>query len=74
MSRRSAFPLRRTAGLGDHGLNPLNLKVICGVLPSVFLMGLVLGICRAVTGSALASACAQGACNLLLMWALAGPF
>ncbi|MEV4685468.1 CPBP family intramembrane glutamic endopeptidase [Streptomyces kurssanovii] len=59
--------------LGDYGLNPLNLKVICGVLPSVFLMGLALGICRAVTGSALASACAQGACNLLLLWALAGP-
>lgn len=58
--------------LGDYGLNPLNLKVICGVLPSVFLMGLALGICRAVTGSALASACAQGVCNLLLLWAVAG--
>jgi hypothetical protein len=50
----------------------LNLKVICGVLPSVFLMGLALGIRRAVTGSGLASACAQGICNPLLR-AAAGP-
>lgn len=59
--------------LGDYGLNPLNLRVICGVLPSVFLMGLALGVCRAVTGSALACACAQGACNLLLLGAVAAP-
>ncbi|MEU0250480.1 CPBP family intramembrane glutamic endopeptidase [Streptomyces sp. NPDC006235] len=56
--------------LGDYGLNPLNLRVVCGVLPSVFLMGLALGICRAVTGSALACAVAQGMCNLLLLGAV----
>jgi uncharacterized protein len=60
--------------LGDYGLNPLNLRVICGVLPSVFLMGLALGVCRAVTGSALACAFAQGACNLLLLGAVVAPF
>lgn len=60
--------------LGDYGLNPLNLRVVCGVLPSVFVMGLALGICRAWTGSALAAAFAQGTANLLLLawvlWAL----
>lgn len=56
--------------LGDYGLNPLNVKVVCGVLPSVFFMGLALGICRAVTGSALACAAAQGVCNLLLLGAV----
>ncbi|MFM9629140.1 lysostaphin resistance A-like protein [Streptomyces galilaeus] len=56
--------------LGDYGLNPLNLRVVCGVLPSVFFMGLALGICRAVTGSALACAAAQGVCNLLLLGAV----
>jgi hypothetical protein len=34
---------------------------------------LPMGICRAVTGSALASACARGACNLLLLWAPGSP-
>ncbi|MFI1016650.1 lysostaphin resistance A-like protein [Streptomyces sp. NPDC020965] len=58
--------------LGDYGLNPFNLRVICGVLPSVFLMGLALGVCRALTGSALACAVAQGSCNLLLLWAVTG--
>ncbi|MFI9721849.1 CPBP family intramembrane glutamic endopeptidase [Streptomyces sp. NPDC052396] len=57
--------------LGDYGLHPLNPKVICGVLPSVFLMGLALGVCRALTGSALACAVAQGVCNLLLLGAIA---
>ncbi|MGW2254657.1 CPBP family intramembrane glutamic endopeptidase [Kitasatospora sp. NPDC001660] len=60
--------------LGDYGLNPLNVQVICGVLPSVFAMGVALGVCRAWTGSALASAVAQGTANLLLLawvlWAL----
>ncbi|MGW6916528.1 CPBP family intramembrane glutamic endopeptidase [Kitasatospora sp. NPDC054939] len=60
--------------LGDYGLNPFNARVICGVLPSVFVMGLALGICRAWTGSALASTLAQGTANLLLLgwvlWAL----
>ncbi|MBV6698057.1 CPBP family intramembrane glutamic endopeptidase [Kitasatospora aureofaciens] len=60
--------------LGDYGLNPLNGWVICGVLPSVFAMGVALGVCRAWTGSALASAVAQGTANLLLLawvlWAL----
>ncbi|MFD7905084.1 CPBP family intramembrane glutamic endopeptidase [Kitasatospora sp. NPDC059747] len=60
--------------LGDYGLNPLNARVICGVLPSVFAMGVALGVCRAWTGSALASAVAQGTANLLLLawvlWAL----
>ncbi|MQS11114.1 CPBP family intramembrane metalloprotease [Streptomyces kaniharaensis] len=57
--------------LGDYGLNPLNGWVICGVLPSVFAMGVALGVCRAWTGSALASALAQGAANLLLLaWVL----
>lgn len=55
--------------LGDYGLNPLNWKVVCGLLPSVFLMGLALGLVRAATGSALACALAQGACNLLLLGA-----
>ncbi|MEI5101460.1 CPBP family intramembrane glutamic endopeptidase [Streptomyces sp. PmtG] len=55
--------------LGDYGLNPYNPKVICGLLPSVFLMGLALGLCRALTGSALACAAAQGTCNLLLLGA-----
>ncbi|MFH9071628.1 CPBP family intramembrane glutamic endopeptidase [Streptomyces alboflavus] len=57
--------------VGDYGLNPFNLKVLCGLLPSVFLMGLALGVLRAVTGSALACAAAQGVCNLLLLGAAA---
>ncbi|MFJ5119562.1 type II CAAX prenyl endopeptidase Rce1 family protein [Kitasatospora sp. NPDC088548] len=60
--------------LGDYGLHPFDTRVICGVLPSVFTMGLALGICRAWTGSALAGAVAQGTANLLLLgwvlWAL----
>ncbi|GHA56018.1 hypothetical protein GCM10010330_04380 [Streptomyces tendae] len=56
--------------LGDYGLRPFNVQVICGVLPSVFLMGLALGVCRAVTGSAVACAVAQGVCNLLLLGAV----
>ncbi|MFF1793957.1 lysostaphin resistance A-like protein [Kitasatospora sp. NPDC086009] len=60
--------------LGDYGLNPFDTRVITGVLPSVFTMGLALGVCRAWTGSALASAVAQGTANLLLLgwvlWAL----
>ncbi|MEU6231731.1 CPBP family intramembrane glutamic endopeptidase [Kitasatospora sp. NPDC047058] len=60
--------------LGDYGLHPFDTRVICGVLPSVFAMGLALGICRAWTGSALAGALAQGTANLLLLgwvlWAL----
>ncbi|KUF16295.1 CPBP family intramembrane glutamic endopeptidase [Streptomyces silvensis] len=57
--------------VGDYGLNPFNWKVLCGLLPSVFLMGLALGFLRAVTGSALACAAAQGVCNLLLLGAAA---
>ncbi|MEV6400113.1 CPBP family intramembrane glutamic endopeptidase [Streptomyces sp. NPDC051907] len=79
--RRGAYPAIVVTALawslvhlGDYGLNPLNLKVICGVLPSVFLMGLALGVCRAITGSALACAVAQGVCNLLLLAAVTGPF
>jgi membrane protease YdiL (CAAX protease family) len=53
--------------LGNYGLNPLNGEVVLGVLPSVFCMGLALGFCRAVTGSAIASAIAQGTANLLLV-------
>ncbi|MER5863146.1 CPBP family intramembrane glutamic endopeptidase [Kitasatospora sp. NPDC002040] len=57
--------------LGDYGLQPLNARVICGVLPSVFVMGLALGICRAWTGSALACAVAQGTANLVMLgWVL----
>ncbi|MFD0568603.1 CPBP family intramembrane glutamic endopeptidase [Kitasatospora gansuensis] len=57
--------------LGDYGLQPFNARVICGVLPSVFVMGLALGVCRAWTGSALACAVAQGTANLLLLgWVL----
>ncbi|MFD9907018.1 CPBP family intramembrane glutamic endopeptidase [Streptomyces sp. NPDC059063] len=55
--------------VGDYGLHPYNPKVLCGLLPSVFLMGLALGFCRAVTGSAFACALAQGVCNLLLLGA-----
>ncbi|TCO62237.1 CPBP family intramembrane glutamic endopeptidase [Actinocrispum wychmicini] len=53
--------------LGNYGLNPPNGGVILGVLPSVFCMGLALGFCRALTGSVLASAIAQGTANLLLV-------
>lgn len=52
--------------LGDYGLAPLNAKVIFGVLPSVFVMGLALGWCRLITGSVIACAVAQGTANLLL--------
>jgi membrane protease YdiL (CAAX protease family) len=57
--------------LGDYGLNPFDLAVILGVLPSVFVMGLALGWCRLRAGSVLASALAQGLANLLLAaWVL----
>jgi len=57
--------------LGDYGLNPADSAVVAGVLPSVLLMGLALGICRVATGSVLACAAAQGTANtLLILWAL----
>lgn len=52
--------------LGDYGLAPFDARVVLGVLPSVFVMGLALGWCRLVTGSALACAGAQGVANLAL--------
>lgn len=59
--------------LGNYGLVPFNPDVICGVLPSVFCMGLALGICRAVTGSCVGSFLAQGVANLLLVaWVTTG--
>jgi len=55
--------------LGDYGLHPLNLAVVAGMVPSVFLMGLALTLCRLRTGSVFASAAAQGIANLLLaLW------
>jgi hypothetical protein len=55
--------------LGDYGLHPLNLAVVAGMVPSVFLMGLALTSCRLRTGSVFASAAAQGIANLLLaLW------
>ncbi len=57
--------------LGDYGLQPLDGKVIAGVLPSVLLMGLALGWCRVRTGSVHACVVAQGVANLLLLgWVL----
>lgn len=53
--------------VGDYGLAPFNPNVLAGVLPSVFCMGLALGICRAITGSCIASFVAQGVSNLLLV-------
>jgi membrane protease YdiL (CAAX protease family) len=53
--------------LGNYGLVPFNPDVICGVLPSVFCMGLALGICRVITGSCVGSIVAQGVANLLLV-------
>lgn len=58
--------------IGDYGLNPLNSLVLAGMLPSVFLMGVALGICRLVTGSVLGSIVAQGVANVLLAaWVVA---
>jgi membrane protease YdiL (CAAX protease family) len=57
--------------LGDYGLNPVSGPVLAGMLPSVFLMGLALGICRLRTGSVAACIAAQGAANVLLAgWAV----
>jgi uncharacterized protein len=53
--------------LGNYGLVPFNPGVVGGVLPSVFCMGLALGICRAITGSCVGSFVAQGTANLLLL-------
>ncbi|WP_326957571.1 CPBP family intramembrane glutamic endopeptidase [Amycolatopsis sp. NBC_01286] len=53
--------------VGNYGLIPFNPAVLAGVLPSVFCMGLALGICRTITGSCVASFVAQGVANLLLV-------
>ena len=53
--------------MGDYGLKPLNSLVLAGMLPSVFLMGVALGVCRLVTGSVVGSIIAQGVANLLLL-------
>lgn len=55
--------------LGDYGLHPLNLAVVAGMVPSVFVMGLALTWCRLRTGSVYGSAAAQGTANLILaLW------
>lgn len=56
--------------LGDYGLKPFDAEVAAGAVLSVFLMGLALGLCRAVTGSVPACAAAQGVCNLMLLAAV----
>lgn len=57
--------------LGNYGLVPFNGKVIAGLLPSVFCMGIALGVARVATGSVLGSAIAQGGANLgLVAWAV----
>lgn len=57
--------------LGDYGLNPVDMSVLAGVLPSVFLMGIALGWCRLWTRSVVGSAVAQGCANLMLvLWVL----
>ena len=58
--------------LGDYGLTPFDPIMIAAMLPSVALMGLALGACRVITGSAVACVVAQGAGNLVLVaWAYA---
>lgn len=57
--------------VGDYGLNPYDGTVLWGMLASVLVMGIALGICRRITGSVLASILAQGTANLLLLvWAV----
>jgi hypothetical protein len=53
--------------VGYYRLVPFNPAVLSGVLPSMFCMGLALGICRAITGSCFARFVAQGLANLLLV-------
>jgi CAAX protease family protein len=57
--------------LGDYGLAPWNPRMILGMIPSVFVMGLALGWCRVAADSVVASIAAQGLANLALAaWVL----
>jgi uncharacterized protein len=57
--------------LGDYGLHPFDGRVIAGMVPSVFLMGVALGLCRVRTGSVVTCIVGQGFANLvLLVWVL----
>ena len=57
--------------LGDYGLQPVNARVIVGVLPSIFLMGLALGWSRVITRSVVSATLGQGIANVVLaVWVL----
>ena len=53
--------------LGVYGMNPFNGNMILGMLPSVFGMGVFLGLLREVTGSAFMCAIAQAIGNIALL-------